>query len=196
MSLASPGDRIIGIDEVGRGAWAGPLVVGAVECVVGVDFPGVRDSKLMRPTARQTANRLVRARSLRTGLGWVSPGEIDQLGLTPALRLAADRALSNLGAETGLIIVDGNDAYVPAGFNGHAIIGADRLVPVVAAASVIAKVARDSYMASLDRITPHYNFAAHKGYGTQLHRAALDAHGPSLHHRLSWAPLVAYGERS
>ncbi len=189
MSLVGDDATVIGIDEVGRGAWAGPVTVGAVELEVGSMLPGVRDSKQLTPAARTAASRVIRRHAARTGLGWVSAAELDAQGLSWALHQAALRALAQLGTSNSLVIVDGKHNFLAATHRSVAIVSADALVPPVAAASVLAKVARDNYMNRLELKHPGYGFAAHKGYGTLAHRRAIGRLGPSDQHRQTWGPF-------
>lgn len=186
----------IGIDEVGRGCWAGPLV--ACAAVLHRPVPGLKDSKLLTTTQRINLIDELR-QSTYYGLGWVHPSEIDILGLTEAVRLGMVRALTSLqqqlndlGEEYQQIIIDGNYNYlshIPLTKN---IIKADNLVPAVSAASVIAKVARDNYMVKLAERLPEYGFDRHVGYGTKVHRRALERYGVSSHHRKSYKPIQAF----
>ncbi|HEY6736524.1 MAG TPA: ribonuclease HII [Candidatus Saccharimonadia bacterium] len=196
---------LIGIDEVGRGAWAGPVVAAAVILPPRLRLPAVRDSKLMTPLARTRANREIRQRALAIGLGWVSAAELDAHGLSWAVRQSGLRALEALltswerrhFAYPGIVILDGLHDYLrDTPYDSLAIIKADNLVSCVAAASVVAKVARDNYLQMLERRHPGYGFAEHKGYGTPDHQAALRVLGPCAQHRQSFAPLTAFGRRS
>jgi ribonuclease HII len=191
---------LIACDEVGRGALAGPVAVGAVV----IDAPrsrkrvpqGLRDSKLV-PEHRR-AEVAVRAASWvsASAVGWASSVEIDEIGIMRALGLATIRALGDLRAhgvvpEDAIVVLDGNHDYItPAGATGltiRPVVKADRDCASAAAASVIAKVARDSLMTELHDELPAYNWARNKGYASPDHRAAIRAHGISPHHRASWA---------
>jgi ribonuclease HII len=188
------GRTIIGIDEVGRGAWAGPVVAAAVVLPPRLRLAGVRDSKLLTPLARARLNRDIRARATAIGIGWVAAGEVDEHGLGWAVRQSGLRALSHLGLTDAIIILDGKHNYLAETHESQAIVQADARVVPVAAASVVAKVARDRYMATLARRAPDYGFELHKGYGTAVHRAALQRLGPSAHHRRTWTPLAGWGD--
>lgn len=182
---------ILGIDEVGRGAWAGPLVVGAV--VLG-DTPieGLTDSKLLTKQRRESLDVLIRQSAAGYGLGWVTSSEIDQIGLAQALRLATIRAVEQITTSYHEIIIDGTINFLSDTVKGQYVTllkKADLLIPSVSAASIIAKVARDQYMTELDEVHPDYGFSRHVGYGTALHRRALAAHGSTVEHRHSFAPL-------
>lgn len=182
---------IVGIDEVGRGAWAGPLVVGAV-ILDGAEITGLTDSKKLTKKQREELDLVIRQTARGIGLGWVSAKQIDQIGLGPALKLAATRAVAHLGRyDYKEIIIDGtiklvNDSRVTL------MKKADLLVPSVSAASVIAKVARDNYMKHVDQLFPGYGFKRHVGYGTAAHQQAIKTIGPSPIHRYCYAPLSVY----
>jgi len=181
---------IVGIDEVGRGAWAGPLVVGAV-LLGGVEVEGLTDSKKLTKKQRILLDREIRQRARAIGLGWVSARHIDQIGLSEALKLASRRALAHIRQEYHEIIIDGTIRLIDDP-RARTMKQADLLIPSVSAASVIAKVARDNYMARLDQIFPGYKFASHVGYGTASHRLAIEERGATVIHRLSFAPLRDY----
>lgn len=191
---------IIACDEVGRGALAGPVAVGAVT----VDAAqarrrvpeGLRDSKLVaerrRPEVAQRAADWVGA----SAVGWASAAEIDEVGIIRALGLAALRAIAGLRAagvvpEEAVVVLDGNHDYItPAGGAGlrvQPIVKADRDLASAAAASVLAKVARDDLMVRLHDEAPVYQWSRNKGYASAEHRAAISSHGLSAHHRASWA---------
>jgi ribonuclease HII len=178
---------IVGIDEVGRGCWAGPLVAGAV--ILKSPVPGLRDSKKLSRLQREQLAPLIYANSLAVGVGWVQPREIDKLGLSQAVRLAMQRALALIAVPYDQLIIDGNINYFPDNLRARAIIKADDSVPTVSAASIVAKVARDDYMLELDGRYPEYGFAAHVGYGTAHHSAMLKRYGVSKVHRYSFKPI-------
>src|SRR5476651_1562256 len=134
----------VGIDEVGRGCLAGPLVAGAV--ILGVEIHGIRDSKQLSRSNRERLALEINCRAAAIGLGWVSPKEIDTLGLTSAVRLAMQRSLSLIRSKYQLIIIDGSFNYLAELKESKAIIKADQKIAEVGAASIIAKVARDAYM--------------------------------------------------
>lgn len=181
---------IVGIDEVGRGAWAGPLVVGAV-LLGGEGVDGLTDSKLLTKKQRVLLDLEIRQKARAVGIGWVSAKQIDQIGLTAALKLAAKKALLHIRHDYREIIIDGTIRLVD---DPRATImkKADLLVPSVSAASIVAKVARDNYMKHVDRIFPGYKFASHVGYGTAAHREAIARQGITPLHRLSYMPLAKY----
>ena len=184
---------ILGIDEVGRGAWAGPLVVGAV-VLSGVQIPGLTDSKALSKKRRQELDEIIRREAAGVGLGWVYPSELDQIGLSAALKLATKRAVEQITASYHEIIIDGTVNFLAGTAKGSYVTTmkkADLLVPSVSAASIVAKVARDRYMTALDLSTADYQFSRHVGYGTMLHRQQLLLYGPSEHHRRSFSPIAS-----
>lgn len=191
---------VIACDEVGRGALAGPVAVGAA-VVTPADArrripQGLRDSKLVpEPRRAEVAARAAQWVSV-SAVGWASSVEIDEIGIMRALGLATVRALAELRAqgvapEEAIVILDGNYDYItPAGATGltvRPVIKADRDCASAAAASVIAKVARDALMTGLHDELPAYRWASNKGYASPEHREAIREHGISRHHRASWA---------
>lgn len=183
---------MIGIDEVGRGAWAGPLLVVAARLKYGHELPdGLTDSKILSKAQKESYyNELLYICDF--GEGWVEVSEIDDLGLTAALKLGALRAMGNLGnPENVEIVIDGNIDFLGDQFpKSYARIKADLYEPIVSAASVYAKVKRDKKMQFLHFELPEYGFNEHVGYGTQQHIAALKKHGASKHHRKSFKPIM------
>ncbi|MDR1032389.1 MAG: ribonuclease HII, partial [Candidatus Nomurabacteria bacterium] len=183
---------ILGVDEVGRGAWAGPLVVGAVVLAGPVD--GLADSKLLTKKRREELNKVILSSGAAVGLGWVPASEIDEIGLGAALRLATRRAVEQIEAPYHEIIIDGTVNFLADTAKGKYVTTlkkADQLIAAVSAASIVAKVARDAYMVELDSQHSGYGFANHVGYGTAAHRAALAKLGPCAEHRLSFRPVSA-----
>ncbi len=183
------GDEIVcGIDEVGRGSWAGPVTVAAV-VPAEQHLAGVRDSKMLLPAERDRAAVRVRGWARAIGIGHASHEECDQLGMTAALRAAGNRALAQL-AEQGFapdrIILDGKHDYFGLGPKVKTIVKGDVSVLSVAAASVVAKVTRDALMAEEAEHFPAYGFESNRGYPAPVHRCALAAYGPSSIHRRSW----------
>lgn len=183
---------MIGIDEVGRGAWAGPLLVVAAR-QVGVLPLALKDSKVLSRPKREALIEDIRE-GCELGEGWVEPEEIDKLGLTNAMKLAVARALRQLDCTASEeIIMDGSINYcAPEYRNVTCVIKADSSYPLVSAASIFAKVRRDNLMAELDQLHQGYGFASHVGYGTALHQQALEKLGVSLIHRKSYKPVRAY----
>ncbi|KZE41524.1 ribonuclease HII [Microbacterium sp. T32] len=191
---------IIACDEVGRGALAGPVAVGAAVIDPSRSRKrvplGLRDSKLVPEARRREVAARAAAFVQYSAVGWASSEEIDEVGIIRALGLAAVRAIADLRAhgvvpEDALVILDGNHDYItPAGESGlrvKPIIKADRDCASAAAASVIAKVARDTVMTGLHDELPAYGWARNKGYASLDHREAIGVHGMSVHHRRSWA---------
>ncbi|MFJ8077489.1 ribonuclease HII [Streptomyces sp. NPDC096176] len=187
---ATTGARIVaGIDEVGRGAWAGPVTVCAA--ITGLRRPplGLTDSKLITPKRREELAGLLEGWVTAHALGHASPEEIDDLGMTAALRLAAVRALDGLPVRPDAIILDGKHDYLGVPWQVRTVIKGDQSCVAVAAASVIAKVRRDAMMARLSEDFAVFGFAENAGYPSPVHKAALRALGPTPYHRLSWAYL-------
>lgn len=188
---------ILGIDEVGRGPWAGPVVVGAV--VLG-DQPieGLTDSKKLTKKRREALDALIRAKA-SVGLGWVSPAEIDEIGLGPALKLATIRAVEGVKGAYHEIIIDGTINFLKETTKGRYVTTmakADLLIPSVSAASIVAKVARDNYMAEQALVYPGYGFERHVGYGTAAHQQAIQKLGLTPLHRRSFKPVALHVART
>ncbi len=194
--------HILGMDEVGRGAWAGPLTVGAA-CLP-LDRPDLRqimtdlrDSKAMTPRQRERSVEQIKEHAVAWGVGHVSNQEIDEQGLTLATRLAMQRALDDTLQRFPDFKADCLflDALIwPEQLSNYpqiTIVDGDARSVTIAAASIIAKTTRDQMMRELDTELPQYQFGAHKGYGTGAHRAALKTLGPSSLHRLSYKPVQA-----
>lgn len=181
---------IVGIDEVGRGCLAGPLVAGAV--ILERPIRGLRDSKKLTRLQRETLDVKIRGKALAIGLGWVPSRELDAVGLTQAVRLAMERAIAAITVPYERIIIDGNYNFL-AGFpQSETLIGADDIVAEVSAASIIAKVARDHFMFEAASQYPGYGFDSHVGYATPAHLAALQAQGICELHRRSFQPVQKY----
>lgn len=191
---------IAGVDEVGRGAWAGPLVAAAVVLPPVFSAPladelllrlaDVRDSKTCTPEERTILAATIREVASGIGIGSVAPDELDRYGLTVGNRLAMRRAVEALPWMPGYLLLDWvrlPELRIPQ----RAFARGDGTSLSIAAASIIAKVERDALMAALDETYPGYDFARHKGYGTPTHRAALRTHGPSPIHRYRFAPVHA-----
>lgn len=178
---------IVGIDEVGRGCWAGPLVAGAV--VLGEPIEGLRDSKKLSKKRREELAKIIHERALAVGIGWVEPADVDSGGITMAVKVAMERALAAIDVPFDEVIIDGNINYLPNEPRARAVIKADDSEPAVSAASIVAKVARDQYMEQIALEHPVYGFDTHVGYGTAAHIAALTKHGVTPLHRLSYKPI-------
>lgn len=191
---------VIALDEVGRGALAGPVAVGAAvldaRCARRRIPEGLRDSKLVTELRRPALAERAAGWVVDSAVGWATPAEIDERGIIRALGLAAVRALAGLTGvdpmtSDAVVILDGNHDYVSPvagpGLTIRTIVKADRDCASAAAASVIAKVARDAHMTALHDETPVYEWARNKGYASAVHREAIRSHGLSGHHRASWA---------
>ena len=196
MALRAQGHRFVaGLDEAGRGAWAGPVVAAAV--VLPLDqsdlkhiLAGVRDSKQLSPAAREGLLIVIRQTALGIGVGVSAPAVVDRDGVLPATRRAMRGALARLSPQPECLIVDHLQLRtVP--LPQIAFPKADARSLSVASASIVAKVTRDRLMVLLDERYPGYGFARHKGYGTAVHRTALADLGPTPIHRMSFAPLRA-----
>mgnify|MGYP001001846367 FL=1 len=195
---------ILGIDEVGRGPWAGPLVVGAV-ILGGAEIDGLDDSKKLTKKRREALDVEIREKAAAWALGWVSAQELDDIGMSEALRLATRRAVEQIQAQCrqqnlafSEIIIDGKVNFLRGTALEKfvaAIPKADGLIPSVSAASIIAKVARDQFMAEQDAVYPGYGFKSNAGYGVAKHRAAIERLGVTPLHRLSFAPLAKYADK-
>lgn len=180
---------IVGIDEVGRGCWAGPVVAGAV--ILKNQIDGLQDSKKLTKKQRERLAAIIASEAHAVGLGWVTARELDEIGLTHAVGLAMERALEQVSADYDQIIIDGNHNFLIDNPKSIAVIKADDKVPSVSAASIIAKVARDQYMSELGKNYEIYEFDKHVGYGTALHLQKLKLHGVSDMHRKSFKPIAA-----
>lgn len=181
---------LAGVDEVGRGPLAGPVVTAAV--ILSPDDPYLgryRDSKRVAEKKRLKLYHHIRRHAVAYSVCMASVEEIDRLNILQATMLAMRRSVEALSVQPAHVVVDGNrlpELAVPA----RAIIGGDDSVQEIAAASIIAKVVRDRMMGLLDCRYPHYRFAGHKGYGTKVHLEALQTHGPCPAHRRSFAPVA------
>jgi ribonuclease HII len=189
--------RIAGIDEAGRGCWAGPVVAAAVvltaEALARPELlAGVDDSKRLSVAGREAAYERVLACAAGVGVGAVPAYLIDAYGIVPATRLAMYTALLQLPCPADALLIDA--LPLPAlPLPQQALVRGDSRCLSIAAASVVAKVTRDRLMHTADRAFPAYGFAAHKGYGTAEHQRALARHGPCAIHRHTFAPLLALG---
>jgi len=189
---ATTGAKVIaGVDEVGRGAWAGPVTVCAA--ITGLRRPpeGLTDSKLLTVKRRDLLAETLLSWVTAHALGHSSAEEIDELGMTAALRLAAVRALEALPVRPDMVILDGKHDYLGPPWRVRTVIKGDQSCVAVAAASVIAKVRRDAMMAELQGDFTDFGFAVNAGYPSPVHKAALEERGPTPYHRLSWAYLDA-----
>ena len=190
-------ELVAGVDEVGRGALAGPLLAAAVvfPAVAGPSLRrltrllrGVRDSKELPPDRRTSLVGPIRESALSIGVGLVEPGELDELGLAAANRMAMERAVLALPRAPDALLLDA--CTLDVGIPQSGPIGADGRCLSVAAASIIAKTTRDALMVASGDEDPRYGFALHKGYGSALHLRRLDEHGPGPLHRRCFAPVA------
>lgn len=180
---------LIGVDEVGRGCWAGPVVAGAV--MFGRrTLPGIKDSKRLTREQRDELDRQIRSVALACGIGWSTPAEIDQFGLTKAVSLAMQRAVSEITKPYKEIVIDGNYNHLKDNPRARTMIKADGILSCVGAASIIAKVARDNFMMQAAQEYPGYFFESHVGYGTPAHQLALANLGVSELHRRRFKPIA------
>lgn len=179
----------VGVDEVGRGCWAGPLVAGAV--VLLEPIAGLKDSKKLSKKQRENLAAEIELQAVAVGLGWVDVTTIDEVGISTAVKMAMEQALKQLEVDYDELIIDGNVNFFPDNPKAKAVIKADDSVPSVSAASIVAKVARDKYMEGLAGDYVNYQFAKHVGYGTALHLELLKKFGVSDMHRKSYKPVRA-----
>jgi ribonuclease HII len=176
---------VCGIDEVGRGCLAGPLVAGAVILPTHWKKP-LKDSKMLTESARVELNEYILQKSLANGIGWVENTEIDEIGLTEAVKLAYLRAIEDMDAGFSLAVIDGNYNYLDEFGVAQTLVKADQKMSCVAAASIIAKVARDNYMYEKSSEYEGYDFENNVGYGTKKHREAVATYGITPLHRKSF----------
>lgn len=177
-----------GVDEVGMGPLAGPVVAGAVLLDPNRPIEYLKDSKALSAKMREQLASIIRDRALCWALGWASVAEVDELNVLRASHVAMQRACLKLSPAPIMVFVDGNKTpMLP--MPCVAVVQGDKRIPQVSAASIIAKVARDEIMVKLDACYPGYGFAQHKGYPTKQHRAALKQLGATPQHRRSFAPV-------
>ena len=183
------GQIVAGVDEVGRGCLAGPVVAAAVILPDGSVIEGLNDSKQLTPAARDRLNDEIRSQAIAVAVASASVAEIDRLNILGASRLAMRRAILALVASPDFALVDGRDR-LPLDLEHAPVIRGDASCACIAAASIVAKVARDRLMQDLDLAFPGYGFAQHKGYGTAAHLAALFQLGPCREHRHAFLPVA------
>lgn len=187
---AQGADVVVGIDEVGRGAWAGPLMVGAAVLPKDKRVYGVRDSKALPEARREQLFERVASWCRAWAVGPATQQECDELGMAAAQRLATRRAVEALGLAPDAVLIDGTWDFAGLA-NTVRVVRGDACCLSIAAASVLAKVTRDRYMRSLAPNYPHYEFQDNKGYPCWRHKMALQAYGPSAVHRRSWVFMDA-----
>jgi len=196
-SLAKEGFfHVAGLDEAGRGPWAGPLIAAAVVLPSNIRIPGINDSKQLTSKKRLELFGKILKKGI-VGLGIVTNREIDKKGLGYANKLVFYRAVENISVKPDYLLIDGIGKYnfdIPY----QTIKFGDSLIRSIAAASIVAKVVRDTLMDSYSLRYPEYDFCLHKGYGTKLHLARLKKYGPCLLHRQSFAPIkeLVYGSKN
>lgn len=190
LLIQSAGGHVCGVDEAGRGPWAGPVSAGAV-ILNPDDIPlGIDDSKALTHARREALEIEIKASAVAWGVGFASVEEIEDLNILHATGLAMCRAIEALHIQPVAALVDGNYRFeLPCPI--QTVVKGDSLSLSIAAASILAKTARDRLMVELDEQYPGYGFASHKGYNAPIHQAALKAMGPCPAHRPSWAPIRA-----
>lgn len=194
QAIASGLWPLAGVDEVGRGPLAGPVVAAAVILDPQAVPDGLDDSKNLSAARREELFALIAESALAIGVASATATEIDTINIRQATLLAMRRAVAALALPPAFVLVDGNDPPALA-CPAESVIGGDAQIASIAAASIIAKVTRDAMMARLCARYPAYGFSAHAGYGTPWHRAALQAHGPCPEHRYSFAPVKGVWRR-
>ena len=191
--------HIAGIDEAGRGAWCGPVAAAAVilpaELTILEIYRGVRDSKLMSARQREHWAAFIKEKAVCWQVGFASHEEIDALGIVPATRLAMQRAVAGLPLQPDYLLIDAVKlAQIP--IPQKSIIRGDQQSLSIAAASILAKTARDAVLVEMAHVYPGYGFERHKGYGTRYHQQSLQHLGPCEIHRRSFAPVKAILNRA
>lgn len=186
---------LAGVDEAGRGPLAGPVVASAVVLDPRAPISGLADSKKLTAKRRDVLAGEIKRHALAWSVAWADPAEIDAINILAATMLAMRRAILGLAVMPVGVQIDGNRLpnlrFDRTLIGGEAIVGGDDIVPAISAASIIAKTTRDRMMFELDKIYPRYEFARHKGYGTEIHRQKLQEFGPCREHRHSFAPVRA-----
>lgn len=197
QNLLQNGHVVCGVDEVGRGCLAGPVCAGAIILNLEklLQLPGpllslIRDSKKLSAKQRQGIIPIILEHAVSYGVAFASAREVDQLNILNATFLAMTRAIAKLTTSPSLILVDGNMTIPGQQLPQKALIGGDALTYSIAAASIIAKEARDSYMSALQKPFPQYGFESHVGYGTKRHLEALGIYGITPEHRMSFRPVA------
>ncbi|MFT5222179.1 MAG: ribonuclease HII [Glaciecola sp.] len=186
------GAVVAGVDEVGRGAWAGPVTYAAVVMPTDRRIYKLRESKMVDAATRVELKARLEGFALAIGIGHVHNDELDRIGMSAACKLAAKRAVDTLGLRPDVLLIDGNwDFLAGYGTTNELIVHGDAMSASVAAASIVAKVTRDAMMIEAAQAHPVYAFESNKGYPSPAHVAALDEYGPCAMHRHSWAPIAA-----
>jgi ribonuclease HII len=185
--------RIAGVDEAGRGPLAGPVVAAAV-ILSDTDKPGgLADSKLLTAKRREELALVIFERAIACSVAWADAAEVDSINILNATMLAMRRAILGLRVTPAMVEIDGNRLpdmnFYGSQLQGRAIVKGDQTVPAISAASILAKVARDRMMMTIDGLHPGYGFARHKGYGTREHREQIQMLGPCEQHRRSFRPV-------
>jgi len=187
LEMACPGP-VCGVDEAGRGPWAGPVSAGAVILDPARVPDGLDDSKKLTPKARAALELEIKDKALAWGVGLASVEEIEELNILHATGLAMRRAIEALAVTPAFALVDGNYRFkLPCEIK--TVVKGDSISSSIAAASILAKVARDRLMIEMDAVYPGYGFAAHKGYHAEVHAEALRTLGPCAIHRRAWEPV-------
>lgn len=190
-SLSGMGHQAIcGVDEVGRGPLAGPVVAAAVILPKGIEIPGIDDSKKLTHEKREKICRLIFEAEIPCAIGIIDNKTIDEVNILRASLLAMRKAVSELAKTPDCLLVDGSYCIPNLKQPQYAIIGGDARVKSIGAASIVAKVTRDRIMAKYQEIYPQFSFSVHKGYPTPQHLAELEEHGPCAIHRRSFAPVM------
>lgn len=190
------GAVVAGVDEVGRGAWAGPVTYAAVILPSDRRMYKLRDSKMIDPERREELARRLEGFAVAISLGHASNAELDRLGMSEGIRLAARRAVDGLTVRPDVCLLDGNwDFLAGYGTRNERIVHGDAWSASIAAASIVAKVTRDGLMTDACPVHPPYAFSSNKGYPSPAHQEALAQHGPCPLHRHSWAPVAALAQQ-
>lgn len=182
---------IAGLDEAGRGAWAGPVVAAAVILRPHSGIPGVDDSKKLSPAQRDSLFKVIHEQALCTGVGFVAHDVIDRINILQASLLAMQQALKNLQHQPNFLLIDGCQGLA-VNIPQKTLIAGDALSQSIGAASIIAKVTRDRMMVELEKQFPQFKFSRHKGYGTRQHQQELGEHGILPIHRKSYKPITKF----
>ena len=177
---------IAGVDEVGRGPLAGPVVAAAVILPHDFDVLGIDDSKKLSPKKREELAEVIKEKALAWSVGWVGPERIDDINILEATKEAMTQAVQGLSLQPDHVLIDGNFTVRALALPQTAIVKGDANSTSIAAASILAKVTRDRYMEEMDAVYPGYAFASNKGYGTKAHYDGLKAQGPTPIHRRSF----------